>query len=72
MADFYASSAYETEGAKVGISKVDSDGKADLLVGTQGGRLSVINGATIAAYASPSLSMSFAAFSGLNSGLYVG
>jgi hypothetical protein len=72
LADFYASNAAETEGAKVGITKIDSDGKADLLVGTQGGRMSVINGATISSSANPALSMSFAAFSGLNAGLYVG
>lgn len=72
LSEFYAGNAEETEGAKVGVTKIDSDTKADLLVGTAGARLSVINGATIAANKSPALSMSFAAFSGLNAGLYVG
>ena len=72
LADFYASGVSELEGAKVGVTKFDSDAKADVLVGTAGARLSVFSGATISASASPAVSMSFAAFSGLNSGLYVG
>jgi hypothetical protein len=72
LADFLASNAGETAGVKVGVTKADSDSKADLLVGTQGGRMSLINGATITSSPTPALTMSFAAFSGLNSGLYVG
>jgi hypothetical protein len=72
LSEFYASNPAETEGAKVGVSMMDSDGKADLLIGTAGGRVSMINGATLSTQENPALSMSFAAFSGLNSGLYVG
>jgi len=72
LSEFYASDPAEREGVKVGVSLLDSDGKADLLVGTAGGRVSMINGATLSSQANPALSMSFAAFSGLNSGLYVG
>ena len=72
LADFYAGDPNETDGAKVGITKTDTDGKADLLVGTAGGRLTLISGASIAASASPALSLSFAAFLGVRSGIYVG
>ena len=72
LADFYAGDPNETEGAKVGITRTDTDNKADLLVGTAGGRLTLISGASIAASASPALSLSFAAFLGVRSGIYVG
>jgi hypothetical protein len=72
MSEFYAADPSQRDGVKVGVSMLDSDGKADLLVGTAGGRVSVINGATISTQANPALTLSFAAFNGLNSGLYVG
>jgi hypothetical protein len=72
IADFYADNAAEDQGAKVGVTKIDSDNKADVLVGTQGARLSVITGASISASPNPSLSLSFNAFNGVNGGVYVG
>ena len=72
LADFYAADPNETQGAKVGITKTDTDGKADLLVGTAGGRLSLISGASITASPDPGLSLSFSAFTGVYGGVYVG
>jgi hypothetical protein len=72
IADFYVGSTADQGGARVAVTKTDSDDKADLLVGTSGARLSLISGAAISASASPSLSLSFAAFTGVNAGVYVG
>lgn len=71
FADLYVAST-GTRGAKVGLTKIDSDNKADLLVGTAGARLTVLSGASISAGPTPGANLSFAAFAGLNSGIYVG
>ena len=72
LSEFHAGTAPEPEGARGGITRIAGARKAGPRGGPGGARLSVINGATIAANKSPALSMSFAAFSGLNAGLYVG
>jgi hypothetical protein len=72
LADFFVSNPSETHGARVALTSVDTDNKADLLLGTAGGRLSMVTGAAISSSPSPSLAMSFAAFSGAYGGVYVG
>lgn len=72
IADFFVGSPSETAGARVGIANIDNDSKADVLIGTQGGEMSMVTGAAIAANPVPSISLSFAAFTGLSGGIYVG
>ena len=72
IADFFAADPNERNGARVGISKLDGDNKADLLVGTTGARLSTFSGASISGNINPAQSLSFNVFTGVVGGVYVG
>lgn len=72
IADFFAGDPNERNGVRVSVTKIDGDNRADLLVGTAGGRSSVISGVSINYSTKPALAMSFAAFSGIAGGVYVG
>lgn len=72
LADFYAASPDERAGVTVGTTRVDADGRADLLAGTAGGRLTVLTGAAISISPQPAVDLSFAAFPGVAGAVYVG
>ncbi|HXD85030.1 MAG TPA: VCBS repeat-containing protein [Urbifossiella sp.] len=72
IADFFVASSKQVDGARVGITNIDGDNKADVLVGTQGGVLSLVTGAAITSSPVPSLALSFPAFTGITGGIYVG
>ena len=49
IADFFAVNVDERDGARVGVSDLDGDRRADVLVGTHGGWLSAYTGAALTA-----------------------
>jgi hypothetical protein len=47
IADFFAASAEERDGARVGVSDLDGDRRADILVGSRGGWMTAFSGAAL-------------------------
>lgn len=66
IADFFAADVSERAGARVAVTDANGDGRADLVTGTAGGRVTVYAGA------GPTALMGFPAFAGLAGGVYVG
>jgi hypothetical protein len=64
VTDFFAADPSERAGARVGITDINGDGRADLLTGTAGGR--------VTAFAGGSPVLAFPAFAGVAGGVYVG
>jgi hypothetical protein len=72
VADFYAADPNERVGARVGVTKIDSDGKADVLTGTAGAGVTVYTGAQVTETEVPAAILKFPAFAGVPGGVYVG
>jgi hypothetical protein len=49
IADFFAVNVDERDGARLGVSDLDGDRRAEVLVGTRGGRLTAFSGAALSA-----------------------